>query len=88
VATLDLNNDGTPDIYTGQLQGVNAEARIFDGTILPMPTLLESFNPLSDLSTPPTAGGIFVAGGLPATLGIGSLDEVFSGSDLAEVLLS
>ena len=88
VATIDLNNDATADIYTGQLQGSNAEARVFDGTTLPVPALLEAFNPLTDLPTPPTSGGIFVAGGLPASLGIATLDEALGSPEMGEALLN
>ncbi len=84
VATIDWNNDGNADIATGQLQGPDAEVRIFDGTSnLNDPDLLDSFTPLSDLS-PPLNGGIYVAG---TTENVRVLDDLFASSELGEALL-
>lgn len=73
-ATIDWDNDGNPDILTGQLQGPNAEVRVFDGTAdltVINPTLLDSFTPLSDLS-PPLNSGVYVAGTVATGMGLGS----------------
>ncbi len=71
VATTDYNGDGTPDILTGQLEGPDAEVRIFDGTTLPGGTYSDIFPPLVSF-TPSFPGGAFVTGNLGEGIGLGS----------------
>ena len=71
VATTDYNGDGIPDILTAQLQGSNADVRIFDGANLVGGSYTTIFPPLVEFA-PSFPGGAYVTGTLGEGIGLGS----------------